>query len=93
MAHWKNGGITLNHDRFALPLLGLIISGLVGVGIDLDHMLVLFWRGLPFTLENLATKAGRPLHWPGVIVGGVVFLIAIARHFRLLSRMERHECD
>ena len=84
-------GLSKPFDRFALPLLSLLISGAAGVGIDLDHMLVLFWRGLPFTLENLATKAGRPLHWPGVIVGGVVFVVAIARHFRLLSRMERDE--
>ena len=79
--------------RFTLPLLGLFISGMAGVGIDLDHMLVLFWRGETFTLENLATKAGRPLHWPGVIVGGIVFVIVVSRHFRLLAKLERHECD
>ena len=82
----------MTNDRFAIPLLGFVVSWLAGVGIDLDHVLVLFWRGEAFTLENLATKAGRPLHWPGVIVGGVVFVIAIACHFRLLSRMERDEC-
>ena len=78
-------------DRFTLPLSIILISGVAGVGIDLDHMLVLFWRGEAFTLENLATKAGRPLHWPGVIVGGVVFVIVVSRHFRLLAKLERDE--
>ena len=82
----------MTYARFALPLLGLIVSGLAGVGIDLDHMLVLFWWGIPVTLESLATKAGRPLHWPGVIVSGVVFIIAVSRHFRLLAKLERDEC-
>ena len=82
----------MTDDRFALPLLSLLIVGASGVGIDLDHLLVLFWRGIPVTLENLATKAGRPLHWPGVIVSGVVFIIAVSRHFRLLAKLERDEC-
>ena len=81
------------NDRFALPLLVLLICGAVSVGLDLDHVPVLLAKGLPITLDNLATQAGRPLHLPAVVVSGVVFLIAIARHFRLLSRMERHECD
>ena len=56
-----------------------IYSGLVSVLIDLDHFLVLENRNLPFTLENLNSVAGRPLHIPILIVFFVLFIVSVLK--------------
>ena len=58
-------------ERFARrnqALLVLSVSGACSVGLDLDHVLVLLWKGIPLTWENLARHAGRPLHIPVLVV-------------------------
>ena len=54
--------------RRGKALLVFLVCGIVGVGIDLDHVLVLLVRGIPITWENLARHAGRPLHIPVLVV-------------------------
>ena len=64
------------HAKCALGFLqafcAFCLLGLVGVVVDVDHVLVLFWKGLPITWENLLTNSGRPLHIPLLVVSGVV---------------------
>lgn len=64
--------------RFVAALLVLLTSGISGLLLDVDHILVLWIRGLPVTLENLAFNAGRPLHVPTMLVSGLVFFICYA---------------
>lgn len=54
--------------RMRTALLVLCSGGAFGVLYDLDHILVLWARGLPITLDNLMYKAGRPLHIPILLV-------------------------
>lgn len=53
---------------------GLVCGG-CSVALDLDHVLALWWKGLPITWENLARHAGRPLHLPAAVVSGCVCLV------------------
>ena len=71
------------YDRFLEPLFIILISGIVSVAVDLDHIIVLLTKGLPITLVNLATQAGRPLHIPLVVVSGIVCVISLSRFIRL----------
>ena len=52
-----------------------LVGGVLGVALDLDHILVLWRKGLPITWRNLATQAGRPLHLPATVVSGLLCLI------------------
>lgn len=61
--------------RRVTALLVFCICGCAGVLLDLDHILVLWIRGLPITLPNLADEAGRPLHIPAMLVMGAFALI------------------
>lgn len=54
------------------------VSGLCSLALDVDHILVLLYKGLPITIENLCTRSGRPLHWPSVLVLGFVCIIVSA---------------
>ena len=55
-----------------LKLLLFCYYGLVSVFLDLDHVIPLLQQGLPITVENLLTRAGRPLHIPILIIIGIV---------------------
>jgi len=52
-----------------------IIAGISSVLLDLDHFIILDLKNLPFTLFNLNTMAGRPLHMPILISLFAIFLI------------------
>jgi len=52
-----------------------LIAGISSVMLDLDHFIILDLKNLPFTLFNLNTMAGRPLHIPILIILFAVFLI------------------
>ena len=69
-------------------LVGLF-CGVVAVAIDVDHLLVLWWEGKAITLTNLVTQAGRPLHFPVLLVLGVVCIYTLARVNRLLILKRR----
>ena len=69
--------------RIYTPLVGLL-CGIVAVAVDVDHLLVLWWEGKAVTLTNLVTQAGRPLHFPVLLILGVVCIYTLARLDRLL---------
>lgn len=79
-----------DNDRFTLPLLIILAGGIVGVALDLDHVPVLLAKGLPVTLGNLATQAGRPFHRPALIISGGIFVYRLSQYFRLLVDMVRY---
>lgn len=63
------------------------VCGSVSVLLDaVDHPLALWLKGIPLSWENLATKAGRPLHLPAVLVSGCIWLFLCALHTRLSVR-------
>lgn len=74
--------------RFFIPFFIFGVLGAISVLLDLDHVWVLFWEKVPITIENLGTRAGRPFHWPSVMVSGGLCLISWAYHIRLLSKMD-----
>lgn len=67
-----------NRKRLAYAFLVASVCGLGGLALDLDHVLVLRTKGLPITLRNLCAAAGRPLHWPIVLVLGSVCCLVSA---------------
>jgi hypothetical protein len=67
-------------EGFGAALLYGAIGGLGSLAVDLDHILVLVAKGIPITWENLATQAGRPLHFPMFLVWLALFSVA-ATHF------------
>jgi len=62
---------TVGNRRRAITLVVLVCSLGVWIFYDLDHPLVLVVRGIPLTWENLATRAGRPLHIPLLVCSGL----------------------
>ena len=76
-----NSRCTTSYDirnRFVTAFLIFCICGISGVLLDLDHVLALWYRGLPITWENLVFNAGRPLHIPAMLVSGLVCVILCA---------------
>jgi len=72
-------GIAVDMERRARRIEALYIvgvGGLISVGLDaVDHPLALIFKGIPITWENLARKAGRPLHLPMVLISGTIFIV------------------
>jgi hypothetical protein len=58
------------------------VCGIASIFLDLDHVLGLVLKGLPITMPNLTTQAGRPLHLPAVLASGAVFCISCALYPR-----------
>ena len=52
----------------------LLIGGLIGLLVDVDHVLFLVATGQPITWDNLAHHSSRFLHAPMVVCGLSVFL-------------------
>jgi hypothetical protein len=71
-------------SRLGYALLVFGICGIASVLLDLDHIVVLVQKGLPITIENLATRAGRPFHIPVLVVLGALCGYRGARLHRLL---------
>ena len=65
-------------------LIAFLFFGSVGVLIDIDHVLVLIYKGVEINMVNLTTQAGRPLHWLAVYVSGAIFLIYCAQFLGLV---------
>ena len=64
----------------ALLIVGLVFGlggGIASNALDLDHPLALILKGLPITWENLATRAGRPLHIPAALVACIGSIVAL----------------
>ena len=74
----------MDRDARAYTLLVGLLCGVAAVAIDVDHLLVLWWEGKAITLTNLVTQAGRPLHFPVLLILGVVCIYTLARVDRLL---------
>ena len=74
----------MDRDPRIYTLLVGLLCGFVAVAIDVDHLLVLWWEGKAITLTNLVTQAGRPLHFPVLLILGVVCIYTLARLDRLL---------
>lgn len=73
----------LGRDQ-ALLRVGFIcgfVGGLLGVALDFDHILALWWKRLPITWYNLARESGRPLHLPATMALGIILLTFGALRF------------
>ncbi len=75
-------------ERCAETFLILCICGIVGVGIDLDHVITLIWRGLEISPYNLSQHASRFLHKPILLVSGSVCIFYGTRLARLLLKQD-----
>lgn len=64
-----------NTSLYGVPLLVVLLCGLAGVLLDLDHP-VAHWFGI---------RNGRFLHIPVLIGSGAVFLLVVASGGRLLA--------
>lgn len=57
--------------------------GLASVLIDIDHVPVLLSKSLPITVQNLIYRAGRPLHYPFLILTCAFCIYCFAHLYRL----------
>ena len=57
--------------------------GLISVLLDVDHVPVLLSKTLPITIQNLIYRAGRPLHYPFLILTGAFCIYSLAHLYRL----------
>ena len=64
-----------NYMAFGVPLYVIMLCGVLGISIDIDHPIARYW---------LKRLDDRFLHTPALIVGSIIFCIAIAYITRLL---------
>jgi len=74
---------------FGLALGSGVLGGLGNLGLDLDHIPVLILKGIPITMENLATQAGRPFHIPLLFCAAFLFGMVgtLLARFRIQSKI------
>ena len=57
--------------------------GIISLLLDIDHVPVLLSKALPITVQNLIYRAGRPLHYPVLILTGIILIYSLAHLYRL----------
>jgi len=82
----KHGSNLFSTHEVLDALLVFGACGALSVLLDYDHVPVLIAKGLPITAENLITQAARPLHYPLLILLGIVCLYTLSRLARLRSK-------
>ena len=78
----------------ALLIVGLVFGlggGILSCTLDaIDHPLALLLKGLPITWENLATRAGRPLHIPTTVAAGIASIATLPSLVRWLLQVRQY---
>lgn len=64
------------------------LAGIISLLLDVDHLLLLWWKNLPVTFVNLTTQAGRPLHIPALLVVSAFYIYCVSRIDRLLENLK-----
>ena len=77
-----NGSTKLRTARVIDAFLVFGIFGAISVLLDLDHIPILFQKGLPITAENLINHSARDLHLPILILVGLLCCVSFASVYR-----------
>ena len=76
-----------SHPSRIGALLAGILGGIVGLGLDLDHLAACLFVGELPSIGNWSCGYGRPLHWIAFL-GVTAFLIyRLAHTYRLWARI------
>lgn len=74
------------NQGFALPLFILCVCGILGILIDLDHLVIPTQQILTLLSGGVPSYASRPAHIPGLVVSGIVWFVANTLVLRLLCK-------
>jgi len=75
------------YNKISTAFLIFCLCGSCSLLLDVDHVLSLLWQGIPITLENLNTKASRPLHIPIMFMCLGICIYRFTRLYRLRTKM------
>jgi len=74
------------NKRFAISLFIICVCGVLGILIDLDHVVIPIRQIIELLSGHMVTYASRPAHIPCVVVSGLVWFVANTLVLRLLCK-------
>jgi hypothetical protein len=76
------------HPSRITPLLAGVLGGIIGLGLDLDHLVACLFVGQFPSPGSWSCGFGRPLHWPAFLVVIAFLGYRITHTYRLLVKKE-----